>query len=216
MALRASAAPPTAAELKPYLEFLVGHKLYDLAYYTWLQFLPPEELHHAGLLFNSKFEVLPSGMPFDWVISSGSGVTIDVVPRPDNESEHALRIDFEYGRVDYRGVTQLVMLTPGTYSFQGKYEGQFVGPRGLKWRIVCAGNETMPLGESVMMTGTGSTWRDVGFKFTVPSTNCRAQYIRLDLDARMASEQLVAGSMFFGDLRLSRSPTQSIDASRAD
>jgi hypothetical protein len=38
----------------------------------------------------------------------------------------------------------------------------------------------------------------------VPPTGCPAQYIRLDLDARMASEQLVTGSMMFTNLELSR------------
>jgi len=205
--LRTSSAPPTSAEIDPYLELLVTRKRYDLAYYSWLQFLPPKELRSAGSLFNGSFEFAPSGLPFDWVISSGSGVTIDVVQRPDRPDENALLVDFQYGRVDYHSVTQLIMLTPGTYEFKGKYQGELVGPRGLKWRIVCADNPTI-VGESSMMTGvTGMTpsWKDVDFLFTVPSTDCRAQYVRLDLDARMASEQLISGSMMFDELQIARS-----------
>ena len=38
--LKASAARPTKKEVADYLRFLIGRKLHELAYYTWLQFLP--------------------------------------------------------------------------------------------------------------------------------------------------------------------------------
>ncbi len=204
LALRASPTPPTPEDIGRYLQFLIGHKFYDLAYYTWLQFLPPEELRSAGLLFNGNFEVAPSGLPFDWVITQGSGVTVDIVPRPDKNDERALLLDFLYGRVDYHSVTQLVLLAPGTYQFDGQYQGKVAGPRGLKWRIVCAGEAATRLGESAMISGVASTWREFAFTFTVPSAECRAQYVQLDLDARMASEQLVSGSIMFDELHISR------------
>jgi len=204
LSLKASQAPPSTREIAGYLNFLIGHNFYDLAYYTWLQFLPAEELSTAGLLFNGNFEDVPSGLPFDWVITQGSGVTIDIVPRPDNKAEHALLVDFLYGRVDYHSVNELVLLAPGTYKFDGKYKGQIVGPRGLKWRLECAGEAKTRIGESPMISGVASTWKDIDFTFTVPAADCRAQYVRLDLDARMASEQLITGSMLFSELQISR------------
>ena len=138
VALRTTSTPPTNVDINYYLSFLIGHEFYDLAYYTWLQFLPVEQLRHAGLLFNGDFNAAPSGLPFDWKITPGAGVTIDVVPTSDSKDEHALLIDFQYGRVDYRSVQELVMLTPGTYEFKGKYKGSLVGPRGLSWRVTCA------------------------------------------------------------------------------
>ena len=203
-ALRTSSTPPTPAEIGSYVNFLIGRKLYDLAYYTWLQFLPAAELRSAGLLFNGSFAAAPSGAPFDWQITSGSGVTIDIVPKPDSNGERALLVDFQYGRVDYRSVTELVMLAPGTYEFKGKYKGELVGPRGLKWRIVCTAGATTRVGESAMIIGRTPDWRNVGFTFTVPATDCRAQYVRLDLDSRMPSEQFVSGSILFDDLQISR------------
>jgi hypothetical protein len=202
LGLRTSPMPPTTAEIAPYVRFLIARKLYDLAYYTWLQFLPVEELRGAGLLFNGSFDVVPSGLPFDWVIKPGSGVTVDIVPRPDSSGKHALLVDFAYGRVDYQSVRQLVVLAPGTYEFKGQYKGQLVGPRGLKWRIECASGPTVE--ESPMIIGMMPNWRTIAFTFTVPATECPAQYVRLDLDARMASEQLVSGSMLFDELEISR------------
>jgi hypothetical protein len=199
---RTSPTPPTTVEIAPYVDFLIEHKLYDLAYYTWLQFLPVEELREAGLLFNGNFDVVPSGLPFDWVIDQGSGVTAEIVPKPDSVGAHALLVDFAYGRVDYHSVRQLVMLAPGTYEFRGQYKGQLLGPRGLKWRIVCASGPTIE--ESSMIIGMMPSWRTVAFTFTVPTADCRAQYVRLDLDARTASERLVSGSMMFDELQISR------------
>lgn len=214
MALKGTPAPPTAQEASRYIEFLVQHKFYELAYYTWLQFLPAAELRSAGLLFNGNFEVSPSGEPFNWVITQGSGVTVDIVPAPAKDAERALLVDFLYGRVDYHSVTELVALAPGSYQFDGEYQGKLVGSRGLQWRIVCADDPGTQIGESAMIDGVAPSWTKIEFAFAVPAANCRAQYVRLDLDARTASEQLVSGSVLFDDLHISRAagpPPKSAD-----
>jgi hypothetical protein len=204
LALRDSPNPPTAADLASYLDFLVNHAFYELAYYTWLQFLPDEQLGNAGRLYNGSFEIAPSGLPFDWVFSQGAGVTIDVAARPDQSREHALFMEFGPGRVDFGGVTQLVLLPPGTYHFQGKYQVGLVSQRGLQWRVICAGGERTPIGESPIVNGSDPAWKEFEFSFTVPDTDCTAQYVRLVLDARSESETLVSGSIWYGDLSITR------------
>jgi hypothetical protein len=204
LALRTGTTPLKSADINGYLDFLIAHKFYDLAYYTWLQFLPTEQLRDTGLIFDGNFDVPPSGLPFDWKITPGSGVTIDIVPRTDQAGGHALLVEFLYGRVEYQGVTELIMLAPGTYEFKGKYKGELAGPRGLKWRIVCAGDGNAKIGESSPIMGKTRNWDAMAFSFTVPVAGCRAQYVRLDLDARMASEQLVSGSMLFDELQITR------------
>jgi hypothetical protein len=204
LALRTSANPPSPEDINRYLNFLVQHKLYELAYYTWLQFLPAEQLRNAGLLYNGGFEIAPTGSPFDWIMPEGSGVTVDIESRPDADSGHALLLDFQYGRVDYASVAQLIMLAPGRYHFTGRFKGELVGPRGLKWRVACAETRGDRLAEGPMINGRVPSWSDTGFDFTVPAQNCRAQYLSLDLDARMASESFVNGSMWFDDLQISR------------
>jgi hypothetical protein len=204
LALKNSPTPPTYDDMSVYMSLLVQHKLYDLAYYTWLQFLPLDQLRSAGFLFNGNFDVTPSGMPFDWMIKQGAGVAIDIVPRSDKTGGRALEVDFLYGRVDYHSVSELVLLAPGTYQFNGQYSGEIIGPRGLKWRVVCASDSHTRIGESPMIIGTASAWKETGFTFTVPPTDCPAQYVELDLDARMASEQLVSGSLLFDELKIAR------------
>jgi tetratricopeptide (TPR) repeat protein len=211
LTLRTNPVPPKPDEIGPYIYFLIAHNFYSLAYYTWLQFLPPEELRHAGLLFNGNFEGELSGLPFDWKITPGTGVTVDVVPRTDKNGGHALLVDFQYGRVDYHSVTELVMLAPGAYQFNGEYKGSLVGPRGMKWRVVCANGTVTNGGESPTIIGLTPNWQNVSFTFTVPAKDCPAQYVRLDLDARMTSEHLISGSVLFDELQISRvaSPSTS-------
>jgi hypothetical protein len=204
LAVKDTPTPPTSADLKPYLDVLIAHKYFELAYYTWLQFMGPEQLRSIGLLYNGSFEATPSGLPFDWVMRGGAGASVEILERPDQEDQHALFIEFSQGRVEFPGVVQLLMLAPGTYRFKGRYRGEIVGRRGLVWRALCAGGRGPPIGESQMTVGQAPAWRDIEFTFTVPNTDCRAQQLRLDLDARMASEQLVSGSVWHDELRIQR------------
>jgi hypothetical protein len=55
-----------------------------------------------------------------------------------------------------------------------------------------------------MATGATPSWQDIEFSFIVPNERCRAQYVRLEFDARMASEKLTSGSILYDDLRIAR------------
>ncbi|MCL4767800.1 MAG: hypothetical protein KJZ80_16355 [Hyphomicrobiaceae bacterium] len=204
LSLRETASPPTAADLRGYLDFLIRNGFFELAYYVWLQFLPPEHLTSTGLLFNGSFELAPSSLPFDWVIAGGSGVAIQVAPAADLETGGALLIEFGQGRVDFGRVQQMVLLAPGDYRVEGRFRGELVGRRGLVWRIACVGKRPMTLGQSQMIAGQAPTWRPFEAAFTVPENDCRAQQIRLTHDARSASEQFISGAVWIADLRIVR------------
>jgi hypothetical protein len=209
LTLKDTPTPPTSAELRSYLDFLISRGFYDLAYYTWLQFLPAEQLNKVGLLFNGDFEAAPSGLPFDWIIPQGSGVTVKVGERPDKDGDHALLLEFGVGRVDLLPITQLTVLVPGQYRFQGKHNVDIVSQRGLQWRITCAGQGATQIAESPVVQGSSAAWRDFSFSFAVPETDCPAQYVRLVFDARWASEQFISGSVWYDDLQIVREPVVS-------
>lgn len=206
--LRETSVPPEAGDLQAYLNFLIAQQFAEVAYYTWLQFLPQSELTSFGFLYNGGFEAEPSKLPFDWVIGNGSGVIIDMVPPPEDQNQRALYIEFGYGRVNFRGVTQIVVIPPGTYQLQGKYKGEILGRRGLRWRITCIDGKR--LGESDMVLGTKPDWQRFDFEFTVPDRDCSAQQVSLVLDSRSASEQFVTGSIWYDDLQISRHQSDAV------
>jgi hypothetical protein len=212
LSLKDTANPPTAAELSDYLDVLLNKSFYDLAYYTWLQFLPPEQLGRAGHLFNGSFEDVPTGLPFDWSFGQKSGVAIQIAARPDREGERALLLEFGPGRVAELEVKQVTALSPGTYHFRGTHKADIVSERGLLWRITCAAQPTRVLGESPSVSGTEPNWTGFEFSFAVPESDCPAQYVTLSLNARSASEQFVSGSIWYDDLQILREATEKPQA----
>jgi hypothetical protein len=203
-ALATSPTPPTTPEVSGYLSFLISRGFFELAYYTWLQFQPKSELSRIRPLYNAGFDRPPSGYPFDWTLRQGRGVTSEIRPIGGTSDEKALYIEFTQGRAEFPGVSQVTLLAPGTYELSGQLKGAFVGARGLVWRVTCT-NGTV-LGQSDLLRGNFPQWRAFSFTFTVPQNACRAQTVRLDLDARSASEKLVAGSLWFDQLDVKRQP----------
>jgi hypothetical protein len=203
-ALKTSPAPPTSKEVADYLQFLIQRNLHDLAYYTWLQLLPADQLARAGYLFNGSFEQDLTTAPFDWQVNAGSGVTVDIQPRPDNASQRALRIEFGHGRVEFGALYQLTMLAPGKYTFSGVRQGSLAGRRGLLWRVQCT-QGSQQIGISKMDLGIFPKWQPFSFEFTVPVANCRSQRVMLMLAARSTSERLLTGTIFYDDLQIERS-----------
>ena len=203
LSLKDTPAPPTTEELNAYQWFLVQHKLDQLAYYVWLQFLPPEKLEAAGFLFNGDFEARPSGSPFDWQAAAGVNVIVDFAPRLENPSDHALVVEFGPGRVEFPGVSQSIVLAPGAYLLRGSVNGEVLGRRGVRWGVSCVDGTS--LGQSEMIAGSFPKWRAFEFAFVVPETGCSTQSVQLKLDARSPSEQLVSGAIWFDELAISHS-----------
>lgn len=200
--LKDSGYPPTTAELAPFFGLLLRNRLHELAYYTWVQFLPPEQLVRVVVPFNGDFETQPSGLPFDWNIPSSPNAIAGIVSLPPPGGK-ALRVEFGLGRIEFAGVSQLVLLPPGDYTFSASYTASINGRRGLVWAIACVdgGKE---LGRTAMMLGSVPKPTPIMFNFKVPETECRAQQLRLFHDSRSASEQFVSGWSNQQDVRITR------------
>lgn len=207
LALKDKGSPATAEELKAYMAFLNVAKLHDLAYYTWLQFLPPEQLGRAGDLFNGDFSTPPSGLPFDWVIEDGVAVKNEIRPNPDEASGangKALRVLFLEGRPEFRGVYQQLHLGPGQYVFKVQYKGGVTGRKGLEWSVACVGEPNPEIGKAIVPIGTVRSWVAVTIKFSIPATGCAWQQLRLDRHAVTVGEQLIQGELWFKSAEISR------------
>jgi len=205
LALKGATAP-TISERRAYLDFLIERKFYDLAYYTWLHFLPPDQLAAVGPLFNGSFEVRPSGLPFDWVLPGGGAAIVAIARRPDRPADSALVIEFGQGRVEPGRVSQVVRLQPGRHRVAGEVMGEVVGRRGMRWRLACLEVPDRLIGESDMFVGQFKAWTAFSFDVVVPETDCRAQGLRLELDARTSSERLVSGTIWFDEMSIRREP----------
>jgi hypothetical protein len=210
LSLKDTSAPPTTDELNSYQSFLFQHKLYDLAYNVWVQFMPPNELASAGFIFNGDFERKPSGSPFDWRTLPGANVIVAFASRPQDASNHALVLDLGPGRVDFRGVSQTILLPPGDYMFKGSFMGEIHGPRGVQWSVRCVdGKAKATLGQSKMILGSFPNWRAFEFPLIVPEDGCSAQIVELKLAVRSPSEKLVFGTLRFDDLSILRTERAS-------
>lgn len=204
LAIKDSPHPPTNVELKNLFDALLARNQHELAYYAWLQFLPPEQLATIGLLFNGSFEIPPTDFPFDWRIPNGVGATAQITARIDRPLERGLRIDLGQTRATFPGVSQLLMLPPGPYRFSGSYMGELIGRRGLEWKVTCVSRPSVILGASRMFTGISPSWSEFDYTFQVPAEDCRAQTVQLFLASRSESEKLLSGVAWFDDLRISR------------
>ena len=100
-------------------------------------------------------------------------------------------------------VSQIVLLAPGHFRLEGKLRGTIAGKRGLRWQLRCASGARRVLAETDMLLGQSREWRIFTLEAKVPPLeDCRGQALRLFHDSRSASEELLTGEVWFGDLRL--------------
>jgi hypothetical protein len=213
LALKETPKPPTTDELRSYLSFLIQRGFFDLAYYTWLQFLSPQQLAMVGPLFNGSFEMQPSGLPFDWQLPIVGTASVSIARRPGNPSARALAVNFGHGRVELGPTSQLLRLRPGRYHVAGEVMGEVVGRRSVRWRVSCLGKQARHVGESEMFVGEIKDWTAFALVIDVPETDCAAQTLNLFLDARVPSERLISGTILFDEMSIRREPDIASEAS---
>ena len=192
--------PPTAGELQPYVDHLVDLGQFELAYLAWLHFLPPGHADTVSYAYNGDFEVQPSGLAFDWVISDVAGAHTEWADAGDKHRGHALRITFANTRVAYHHIRKLMILPPGHYELSGMAKADNLNnERGMTWRVYCAEGDKTMIAETARISGT-QPWQQFATAFDVPASGCRGQWLVLELAARVAMEEEVGGEVWFDDL----------------
>ena len=201
LGLKDTAWAPTRTEISAYLSFLVGKRLYQEAFGYWVQLLTPAQLQSVGLLYNGDFRQPPSGLPFDWEVHSGLGYTADVAPGYLLSSKSSLNLEFSGARTEFRPISELLVLAPGTYVVKGTWRGNIVAKRGLLWQVRCTEGEAV-LGSSQLFHSNSAEWTPFQYEVSVPADGCPAQKLTLILDARSQSETLLDGSIWFSELEI--------------
>lgn len=199
-ALKTTTHPPTKGELQSYIALLLEHKLYELAYSVWLQFLPQESLQVAGFLYNGSFELPSEAFPFDWNVARE--FRFERTVRADKPTSSALRVDFTGARTGTQVLSQMILLLPGRYVLTGATRNEVKARRGLRWSVTCVSGGSA-LGESEALA-LATAWTTFDLSFMVPKENCRAQWLRLVVEARSGSETMILGSILIDDLVLQR------------
>ena len=198
-ALNKTANPPTKEELRPYLNRLIQGGNFEQAYQTWYETLPPALRTNKTFPFNRDFDIPVDGLPFNWSLEPIPGVDIQIVSSID---KRALLVEFAGARVRFAHVKQLMLLPAGDYSLSGKVRTEGLRTsRGLWWHIFCADGPAKTLANTQLVSGT-MPWTDFTVKFQVPAAACRAQWLQLELPARIDAELQIEGQVWYQYLRI--------------
>jgi tetratricopeptide (TPR) repeat protein len=200
--------PPTTDELRPYISRLIDVGQYKQAYATWINTLPAALRPNKTYPYNRDFTIpVDDEMPFNWVLREIPGEDVQIVPSPDGGRKRVLRAQFSGARVIFAGATQLLMLPPGDYRFSGRVKADDLRTtRGLWWRIYCAGKSGATLAQTKLVSGT-IPWTEFTAKFQVPAADCQAQWLQMELPARIPSEGQISGQVWYQYLAITPTPS---------
>jgi hypothetical protein len=205
-ALDETEKPPTKQELRPYLDRLIKDGNFDQAKQTWHDTLSREQRVSETYPFNRDFDLPIDGLPFNWNLETVPGAEIQIVPAADGGGKSALLVQFSGARVSFANVKQLMLLSAGDYSFRGRVKAEeLVTTRGLWWTIFCADSVAKTLAHTELVSGT-LPWSDFAVNFQVPATDCEAQWLQLELPARIEPEKKIAGQVWYQQLRIAPNP----------
>ena len=197
--------PPSEQEIQPFLDRLVKAGADQEAYATWIEALPAGRRADKATLYNGAFQYPLSGSEFDWRVTQGLGADVEVVDEGAGEPR-MLRVEFSGARVDFRNVNHLMALPPRAYRLTGEVEAEALHTtRGLWWRLFCVATPDKSLGQTELVTES-APWRNFALLFTVPANDCGAQILQLELPARIALEQEIAGVVSYRNLAIGAQP----------
>jgi hypothetical protein len=192
----------SAQESAGFLGRLVQERLWDQAFVAWAGGLNAEQLANVTAPMDGGFENLsPASGPFDWVFTRRPGIDAAVQSLPGGPG-HALRIEFQGQRSEFRDVRQLLLLPQGRgyrLEWRSRFEA-LEAARGLRWTMTCADGPAVRILATDPEAGT-RPWRASSAVFAVPA-GCPAQWLILELDARIAAETLARGTAWFDDVRV--------------
>lgn len=133
----------------------------------------------VALVENGDFSPVEGTPPFAWRLVPASGVTEDIVEDDLQANNTALRVEASGWPTD-RMVEQLMLLSPGSYSFNGDWRPETsADQRGFEWSVRCFED-----GREIGVWRTPETeasekWLAFRTGIVVPASGCTAQWLQL-------------------------------------
>ncbi len=162
-------------ELEAVLVPLVNRHLYDEAYLTWTQSLPPKALTTLGNVYDPDFDGLPGAPPFNWALHQPNGGAVEIARAPAGDRGHALAVHL-YDAPTQALAVQLINLPPGRYVLTGQSLSDAGGLTGLDWTVRCDGGAVIA---RLSPAGPAGRWTPGAVTFETPRTGCPAQWLEL-------------------------------------
>lgn len=201
-ALQDSQRPPRNIELQAYIDRLVREGLYQAAYVTWVQLLPPEGMKGLGDLYDGDFEGLPGPAPFNWQLLRIKGGYAELAPGPAGAGGKALHLNFGGGVAPAVLVRQLLVLPPGRYRLFGQARTERLkSALGLIWTLRCAQGSREAAGETNTVLDSPS-WSPFAAEFEVRPNDCPAQWLSLEQAAHRPIA--IRGDVWFDQMQILR------------
>lgn len=203
--LKASSRPMVASEVGPYLNNLLSRSKVDEALTVWLAYQPESKAGQLPLLVNGDFMAPINDLPFNWSLTPSESARVGVVDAITGADGKAVEIEFLGRRGGFANLSQVLALTPGRYRIRGKVRtDDFRNPRGMFWRVYCGVRGDALIAETERIRGELGGWRSFTAVFDVPANKCAAQLLRLELAARIPTEQVASGAISFAELSIDR------------
>lgn len=181
--LTESGAPPNSNELSFVINGYIRQKEYEAAYRLFLFSLSDQERKLGGYIFNSTFEPVFSGKPFDWQLGDRSGLEVTFVRSQDAVAgEGGATLRFFNTPVKNAALQQYVELPPGSYKISLIASARNLKlPKELFWSIKCVG----PPGEITRFNIPEGTYNRQALSqdFAVGPAGCPMQLLRLETAA---------------------------------
>ena len=173
--LQASRSPMSTEEVSQLNRHLIAKGLFPAMRQVRVALgRPPAD----QLLVNGGFSPQSQPEPYEWALISAPGVFSQIAEDPVR-NDSALRVE-DAGYTGQPTVQQVLELPAGPYVFSGQVLAE-TGPVAdrLVWTIVCYESSLVIARPVVAGPLRPDAWRTMNARFTVPTTGCSAQVIRL-------------------------------------
>jgi hypothetical protein len=203
-AMRKAGSPANQGELHAFLQRLITSDAIDKAYFVWLDSIDQESLKKAALIHDGGFDLQLTNQFFSWTNYKVPNVDARLVPRGSGSVDKVLRLDFSPARTAYNNFIQVLNLAPGSYVLTGEAKADNLQtPVGLVWRINCTSGPVGLLAETKPVSGS-QQWSAFETSFVVPDDSCRAQTIRVEVNAKTDLDTQISGQAQFDNLTITR------------